>query len=627
MILQFLAIGTLLLSNSVLASVGEPLGCADHQISASAVQTPGDVEAFVRCAAEYLNEHGTAEARRAFNHDGRWKHSSTYVFVDGITASGDDSIAYVYPPDSSREGTPWGRSVDNFGNDLFAEMSRMLSIVDAGWLYNSFRNPETGRNEPKISYIIEVDWDGQRAALGAGVYAPDIPGTCSSDEVNAAGVAMAPSARSLQAFVRCAAVLVEERGYFATSELEGDARWRHGSTYVFVMDLAGNQVITGNRLKVNGIALHEWGGRASHVEQFGGRDMVAVADAFGEAEIYYVGLDPKTGAQLPKVGYLKRVVAHGVPLIVGAGYFPTREQSSDETACEDNMVAAHAIRTRRDIQAFVECAAEYVRVQGATEARRAFHEDSHWRHGPYYVFVDVIAKPHEAPLSHIAVFPPNPDWEGTSQTLVDNFGTDYFHELHRVMSLREAGWLHYAFTNFATGRSEPKSSYVVEVDWEGQRAVVGTGIYLRDLPGTCQSEEVNAAELEAGPTQEILQEFVRCAARELDLKGHFATATLSLDGRWRSGPVYVFGVDSHGGALFSGDPGSGGSHPGVSELSPMDMQFGGRDFVDIANTFGEAFVYYVMRDPSTGMPGRKVGFIKRTVVQGLPVLVGSGSYR
>ena len=623
----FLHLSVFLLSWTASASAGGATTCSDNAIVASAVRTTKDVQAFVQCAAEYLMEHGTAEARRAFNEDERWHRGSMYVFVDGIAKSGEESIAHVFPPDPSREGTPWGTTVDSFGNDLFYELYRMLSIVDSGWIYNSFRNPETGRDEPKSSYVIEVDWDGQRAAVGAGIYAPDLPGTCNADEVNAAGLAAAPSEEKLQAYVRCAAMLVEEKGYFARSELESSSRWRHGSSYVFVMDLQGNQLLTGNRERVNGKALHEWGGKSKPMDQFGGRDMVAVGDAFGEAVIYYQGRNPMTGSSHPKVGLLKRVVAHGVPLIVGAGYDLASESVASEPTCDEKNVTARGTRTRGDIQAFVTCAAEYVEEHGPEEARRAFHEDARWKYGPYYVFVDLIAQPHERPLSHIAVFPPNPSWEGTSQTLVDNFGTDYFHELHRVMTFADAGWLHYAFTNFVTSRSEPKSSYVVEIDWEGHRAVVGTGIYLRDLPGTCDGQEVNAAGLQAYPSDERLQEFVRCAAMEMESQGHFAKVPLTSDPRWKSESVYLFGLDTHGSALFSGDFGIGHSGMGASELSPAgNDRFGGRDAVRTGDAFGEAFLYYSARNPSTNMPGRKVTLVKRAMVQGLPVLVGAGYY-
>ena len=145
-------------------------GCTDRSIAASAVRTQRDIQAFVECAQAYLAEHGTAEARRAFNEDERWKHGSTYVFVDGIVPSGENAPAYVYPPDPSREGEVWGTSIDSFGTDYYYELDRMMSAVDSGWIYYTIVNPASGRDEPKSSYVIEVDWDGERAAIGAGVY-------------------------------------------------------------------------------------------------------------------------------------------------------------------------------------------------------------------------------------------------------------------------------------------------------------------------------------------------------------------------------------------------------------------------------------------------------------------------
>ena len=38
--------------------VDDPPTCADHSIVASAVRTTGDVEAFVQCAYEYVQEEG-----------------------------------------------------------------------------------------------------------------------------------------------------------------------------------------------------------------------------------------------------------------------------------------------------------------------------------------------------------------------------------------------------------------------------------------------------------------------------------------------------------------------------------------------------------------------------------------
>ena len=58
---------TSILVSPVLASADSD--CAERSIVASAVRTTGDVQAFVQCAYEFVQEVGFEEARRAFNED------------------------------------------------------------------------------------------------------------------------------------------------------------------------------------------------------------------------------------------------------------------------------------------------------------------------------------------------------------------------------------------------------------------------------------------------------------------------------------------------------------------------------------------------------------------------------
>ena len=298
----------------------EPLSCADRSITASAVRTPEDVQAFVQCAYELVREVGFEEARRAFHEDERWQYGSYYVFVDGIAKSGEGSIPYVYPPAPSREGSAWGSLVDNFGNDIVSELDRIMSIVDSGWLYYAFRNPATGNDEPKASYVKSIDWDGNPAAIGAGIYRRDIPGTCESEEVNAGGLEAAPSSERLQEFVRCAAMELESQGYFALRALSSDPRWSSRSIYVFGLDTYGYPLFSGDPYS-------QWYGVIApelndHLDgPFGGRDVVSVGDAFGETFLYYSTRNPASGILQRKVTFVKRVVAYGLPILVGAGYY------------------------------------------------------------------------------------------------------------------------------------------------------------------------------------------------------------------------------------------------------------------------------------------------------------------
>ncbi|MDE0101278.1 MAG: hypothetical protein OXN89_02760 [Bryobacterales bacterium] len=590
--------------------------CSQRNIVASAVRTQSDVRAFVECAQAYLAEHGTAEARRAFNEDERWKHGPTYVFAHEIAKSGTESMAFVYPPDPSREGKLWGESIDDFGTDLYSEVYRMTRSVDAGWIYYSFPNPATGKKSAKASYIIETDWDGEAAIIGAGIYSRDWPGTCYADEVNATALGADPNPEVLQDFVRCAAMAVQADGYFARPQIEADPRWTNGAQYVYVLDMMGNQLMSGSRAGLTGRVLHEWG-RAS--DQFGGRDMIDVGDTFGETHVYYRSFNPQAGVQQPKVGFLKRVVAQGVPLLVGSGYYLQGGRSGPQSSCADSYIEAAAVRTQGDLQAFVQCAAEYVWEHGEEEARRAFNEDARWKSGPTYVFVDGVQPSGETALTH--VFPPDPAREGSVWgTSVDSFGSDYFFELHRILSVVDKGWIYYAFANPETGRSQPKSSYVMEIEWNGDRAAIGAGIYARDFPGTCEPSEVSAADLAARPGEQKLQELVRCAALEVESAGYFAGPVLSKAPRWKQGSIYLSGINAQTGMIeFSGNESSFAASGRIPEVL-----FEGRDVIQAAALFGESFWYYNFTNLLTGEVEPKVAFYKLVRAQGVPLLVGSG---
>ncbi len=225
-------------------------------------------------------------------------------------------------------------------------------------------------------------------------------------------------------------------------------------------------------------------------------------------------------------------------------------------------------------------------------------------------------------MARAFVYPPDTSREGEPWGLfIDAYGNDYFKELHRIVNSVDEGWIYYSITNPATGRDEPKASYVKSIDWNGTPAAIGTGIYRRDIPGTCASEEVNAMLLDGDPSSERLMEFVRCAAMELEMKGYFAINTLTKEPRWKHGSIYLFAIDTYGYTLFSGD-----SYSQVDIMSELSMTGDDHDAVSVADAFGESFLYYTSRNPSTEMMQQKVAFVKRTVSFGLPILIGAGYY-
>ena len=297
--------------------------CDENSVVASAIRTRADVQAFVQCAYELVREMGTDAARMAFHEEGRWRSGAYYVFVDEVTPMRDAAQALVFPPDPSREGTPWGRFIDAYGNDYFQELHRIMGIVDEGWLYYSITNPATGNDDPKASYVKAIDWDGTPAAIGAGIYLRDLPGTCQTDEVNAMGLANDPSDRRLQEFVRCAAMEMERMGYFASIGLSSDPRWRRESIYVFGVDMNGNTLFSGDAYRWGGWTL---GGTDSELTSLSDRDDLSVANAFGETFLYYMSRNPSTGLQQRKVVFVKRVVTYGLPILIGSGYYLPDEE-------------------------------------------------------------------------------------------------------------------------------------------------------------------------------------------------------------------------------------------------------------------------------------------------------------
>ena len=231
--------------------------------------------------------------------------------------------------------------------------------------------------------------------------------------------------------------------------------------------------------------------------------------------------------------------------------------------------------------------------------------------------------------ARVFVFPPDPAREsGPFGRVIDAWGNDVFREFHRIATGFGEGWVYYSFTNPATGDDAPKASYVKRIEWDGIDAVIAAGLYSRDLPGTCRPEEVNAAMLDAEGGDERLAEFVRCAALELEPLGYSATQAMIEEPRWRSGSIYLFGMDAYGDVLFNGDPYNrwfGASDPELN--SHLDGPFLGYDVVRVGDAFGETFLAHLARNPATGRIEKKTTFVKRVVAYGMPMLLAAGYYQ
>ena len=127
-------------------------------------------------------------------------------------------------------GTYLGDLVDANDVPIVKEIQRVLDSHDDGYVYYTSNNPATDQEEPKISYVRRVRFNGREYQLGAGLYvaAPECRALPPASDIDTRG--------ELQQFVHCARLLVDERGELAFDLLLNHPHWIDDSIYVFVSD-------------------------------------------------------------------------------------------------------------------------------------------------------------------------------------------------------------------------------------------------------------------------------------------------------------------------------------------------------------------------------------------------------
>ena len=60
--------------------------------------------------------------------------------------------------------------------------------------------------------------------------------------------------------------------------------------------------------------------------------------------------------------------------------------TAEPLSCADHSITARAVRSPEGVEAFVQCAYEFVQEVGFEEARRAFNEDERWEKRPDLCF-------------------------------------------------------------------------------------------------------------------------------------------------------------------------------------------------------------------------------------------------
>ena len=297
------------------------------------------------------------------------------------------------------------------------------------------------------------------------------------------------------------------------------------------------------------------------------------------------------------------------------------EQRMDTAAmtsfCAGDNIQAALVETVQEVEHLVRCAAHHIDLHGAA-ALADFATDPRWLSGAIYVNVsdletlELLAS--GARSEHVGQLEGN---------LVDPDGHYFLQDIQRIVKGWGSGWAYYKFRNPDSDQVEPKTSYVMEVNLEGRRAIVSAGVYAWQDDDDCGPEFVSAETVETVHDVELL---VRCADHVLRRLGRAALDEFITQPWWFAPPVYLFLLDAETEVqtLNPGQPELVGRD--VSDMTDVD----GYRMTDAArrliNDFDGGFLYLRIRNPVTDRIERKAVFVMESVLEGRRVIIGSGIY-
>ena len=403
--------------------------------------------------------------------------------------------------------------------------------------------------------------------------------------------------RELVALVDEATELVHTKGEAAFGEFRVlGSRWRHGETYVFVLDTAGNMLVHADPAMegTNQIELKDVNGKPII------RGLLDVATAFADKpEGWYHYQWPIPGALLPrwKSSYVRFVEAPtGKRFVVGSGMYNDRMERAFVIDAVTNAV--------REIETRGEEAFKLLRdPKGPFIAKDA------------YIFV-------LDPKGVELVNPAFPNLEGHSLwEHRDTQGKYLIRDIIELALAQGSGWVDYLWPKPGESIATEKSAYVSRAKLGNTSVVVGCGVYLANAPKAAApvATKMKAAELVT---------LVREAAALVEERGEAAFAEFRKKGsKWFHDDAYIFVSTMDGTRLFhAANPASEGAR--VGDLKDVLGRPIGRMILDAGTSaLGEGWIHYMYPKPDDIFPAWKSTFVKRvTFPSGTPYVIGCGIY-
>jgi signal transduction histidine kinase len=402
--------------------------------------------------------------------------------------------------------------------------------------------------------------------------------------------------RDLVSLVNDAAELIRTKGEAAFPEFRvPGSRWRHGDTYVFVLDLEGLMLVHADATMQGRDQLD--------LTDINGKPIIrglidAVTASPDKTDGWYHYQWPIPGELFPrwKSSYVRLVKApSGSSYVVGSGMY------------NDRMERAFVVDAVTDA---------VKRIEQLGEAAFPLFRDPT---GPFlakdaYIFVDDMNGVE-------LVNPAFPNIEGRNLSgLRDTQGKLVQQETLALVRTSGHGWIDVMWPRPGESVPTQKSTYVSAATVKGKTYVVGCGVYLADAP--------RAPRLEGKMSAPDLMALVRDAAALLEKDGEKAYAEFRKEGsRWFRDETYLFVFTMEGMRSFhAADPASEGRQA-IAMKDAMGRPFV-RMMVDaVTGPRGEGWVHYMHERPGEIFATWKSAFVKRVKFpSGKDHFVGCGIY-
>lgn len=402
--------------------------------------------------------------------------------------------------------------------------------------------------------------------------------------------------RELVALVNDAAQLVHTKGEPAFKDfLVAGSRWRHGETYIFVLDPQGNMLVHPDPALdgKNVLDLEDVNGKPII------RGIIAAATMFPDKpEGWYFYEWPVPGEILPrwKSTYARLAVApSGKSYIVAAGMY------------NDRMERTFVVDLVRNAAAEVE--------KNGRAAFPLFHDPT----GPFITMDTYIFVIDRNGVD--LVNPGFPTLEGRNILDVkDTHGKQPIREMIQIVETKGSGWVDYMWPKPGESVSTQKSAYVSKAKMGDEWVLVGCGVYLADAP--------KAALAGRKMTAPELMSLVREGAVVLEKEGDKAYPEFRKKGsKWFRDDTYFFVYTMDGTRVFhAANPSLEGRN--VSAVKDvLGRPYGKMILQAAASPSGEGWVHYMYPEPGDIFPTWKSTFVKRvTFPSGKQYILGCGIY-